>query len=773
MSYSELLSKVNTVTGGTLYEIENRLRGTKKRSSNENLFSTLQTVVDSAKSFIGIEDNYNLSPRFQEFTEALKINYSVFKINFSKYRFRDLEAEWLAHSLQINHSVTFLDLSYSELSSKAFIQIIDAIKVKSSAIRTLNLSHNSVDKSVIIYLFKALISNYSLSNISFPEFTLNDDVIELMASMIKVNVTLTQLYFSPVEPSEVSEKSIDALMEALHKNYSLVDWSTDNLKIPTETLITCKGLINRNRELMEKCHKAARDGGLDFLNFLRSHLERNFLAQRVSLLSTTYEEENTLLHWAVWGKRENIVTYLIEKHQEQGISVDSLRNKQGQSPLDIAFTLKHQKITQILLQATSWFDPDHQLFPSPVKNSQSKDEEDKAVAKKKEEWKAALKLTKDRRARYHELNKQCRTLRGKLTDSTSTKEEYSKNEQSYITALKELDEARKALMDAEKNTQNLVRELESCQGELKNVLIVKKRLENQLTEVTRQAEHLRLTRENELGIAIFSAVDDNNKEQVEKILDEGYSVNSLSNGATLLHHAVEAGSEEIIALLLERNVKLNRKNHNNETPLHRAVKLFNKSIVETLINAGADTTIPTENGTVVELMQERVSKIKREVENKTKALGQGLVMRDVEQEINAKNRVLKQATEILSLLEQANRNQDPNRGYFRAHDVIEGELAHLRARYERDLKKYPDMIPHDLQLMDEDERKIKQMLDPISLTKIDRELYQNKLKTFFSEWRKIFESHPAAKSSKSQGSAGGSSLSSPESMISRPSSQEK
>ncbi|MCM8794843.1 MAG: ankyrin repeat domain-containing protein [Candidatus Omnitrophica bacterium] len=85
---------------------------------------------------------------------------------------------------------------------------------------------------------------------------------------------------------------------------------------------------------------------------------------------------------------------------------------------------------------------------------------------------------------------------------------------------------------------------------------------------------------------------------VRDALDKGASPNLIDQfGTTILEHAVQSGSTEIVQLLVDRGADVNVQNSRGTTPLMTAVWNGNTEIVKILLEKGADPNIRNGSGT--------------------------------------------------------------------------------------------------------------------------------------------------------------------------------
>jgi hypothetical protein len=112
----------------------------------------------------------------------------------------------------------------------------------------------------------------------------------------------------------------------------------------------------------------------------------------------------------------------------------------------------------------------------------------------------------------------------------------------------------------------------------------------------RRVENLSGFNQKYISNYLFSAVEYNDIDEVEKALEAGADVTIKINGDTPLHAAVRVNSPRIIRLLLEYGADSNVKNEDGDTPLHAAVRVESPRIITLLLEYGADRNVKNDDG---------------------------------------------------------------------------------------------------------------------------------------------------------------------------------
>jgi len=91
----------------------------------------------------------------------------------------------------------------------------------------------------------------------------------------------------------------------------------------------------------------------------------------------------------------------------------------------------------------------------------------------------------------------------------------------------------------------------------------------------RRVQNLSGFNQNYISNYLFSAVENNDSNEVEKALEAGADVTITINGDTPLHAAVRVNSPRIITLLLDYGADMNAENKDGESALQLAETLCN------------------------------------------------------------------------------------------------------------------------------------------------------------------------------------------------------
>ncbi len=95
-------------------------------------------------------------------------------------------------------------------------------------------------------------------------------------------------------------------------------------------------------------------------------------------------------------------------------------------------------------------------------------------------------------------------------------------------------------------------------------------------------------------LALFKAVDENDYETIDKLLQNGANIDAFDypDGDTILHRAIIDNNEEMLLFLVKKDANINANSENKRgTPLDWAVTEENIKMVQLLIDNGADVNV--------------------------------------------------------------------------------------------------------------------------------------------------------------------------------------
>lgn len=110
---------------------------------------------------------------------------------------------------------------------------------------------------------------------------------------------------------------------------------------------------------------------------------------------------------------------------------------------------------------------------------------------------------------------------------------------------------------------------------------------------------------------------------LDALLQKGVSVNAVTNGQqyTPLHAAACTKDINAVSYLLEHGADINAKTAGGETALHLAAKICCAPVIVSLLQAGADRTVTTnDNQSVLDLLKSTYKKRKKNLEDELKEL---------------------------------------------------------------------------------------------------------------------------------------------------------
>lgn len=354
-------------------------------------------------------------------------------------------------------------------------------------------------------------------------------------------------------------------------------------------------------------------------------------------------------------------------------------------------------------------------------------------SERKQQWEKAYSKIKEKRECYRRLKEESFRLEQLLANPSASEEELNKIKEELRKIQEELVKADQALFEAKEDSKQLRSQLEGYKDKLAKLEEEKKGLLDRLTQISHFEEHL----QNEMWIPLFAAVDNEDTDLISTILNQGYDINSLASGITVLHRAIETGSEEVIKLLLKNKADPNKKSNTYETPFHRAIlktRHLDISIIQLLIKEGAKVTIPMNNATMsLHFIKETILAIEVEYRAEEKKEVGAFSLNEHNLKLKEINQNLQKHKQIETMLIEANKKQDIEKVLDKINKSIKKKVAKLEIKYRTPIN-----------LLSNDPGKLENSLNIFSIylgvMKIDRDEIIEILDSY-----KDFSSHPPVK----------------------------
>ena len=173
-------------------------------------------------------------------SEALKVNPVVAELNLEYNCLYAAGAASLSEMLKANSTLTKLNLNCTGIATAGVVSLSEALKTNTS-LTTLDLGANKIDAAGISALAKMLETNKSLTEIYIGANEIGSDSAFLLSKALKVNCTLTKLRMAW---NNIGAIGAAHLSEALEINHTLTTLDIGN------NLIGCKGAASLSKMLM-------------------------------------------------------------------------------------------------------------------------------------------------------------------------------------------------------------------------------------------------------------------------------------------------------------------------------------------------------------------------------------------------------------------------------------------------------------------------------------------------------------------------------------------
>ncbi len=106
-----------------------------------------------------------------------------------------------------------------------------------------------------------------------------------------------------------------------------------------------------------------------------------------------------------------------------------------------------------------------------------------------------------------------------------------------------------------------------------------------------------LQAERDKSRKLFSAIESNDEEEMSRLLEQGYPVNStIKSGETPLMRAAILGNPKIVELLLNNSAMINAVDHTGQTALMKSAQSGSKEMTALLLNHGSDSDMKSKEG---------------------------------------------------------------------------------------------------------------------------------------------------------------------------------
>ena len=128
-------------------------------------------------------------------------------------------------------------------------QLCENISSNNPTITTVDLSHQALTINEVAQLLDALMKNRPIHTVDLTACGLNDQAAEFIGEYIAVNTTLQNLY---LDLNPFCDGGVQAILDGLEQNKTLVDMSLNEHVIPQEWVEEIDRYLMRNEELQRE-----------------------------------------------------------------------------------------------------------------------------------------------------------------------------------------------------------------------------------------------------------------------------------------------------------------------------------------------------------------------------------------------------------------------------------------------------------------------------------------------------------------------------------------
>jgi len=363
-------------------------------------------------------------------------------------------------------------------------------------------------------------------------------------------------------------------------------------KLNENSIEEIREYFDKNREKLEE-FKGLNLLGKSFLNELIENNLNNIFDELLHEdidVNLSNNDRNSPLHYAIYYDKNTLVNKLLDK---KNININ-IKNQDNNTPLNLAIIKKNYEIVNILLDKKANID---------IENTEKKSSLYLAIENFDD---SNLDLIKKL------ISEKTINLVAKDNDTPLSLAMYSNKDGKKTNIIK-------TLIDSKAN----INYVNPIRGSMLNLAIVSENTELVDYLLERKADVNLKSGEERLTPLQMAAIMDNNEiidrlikmgadinqhdsnplvqaienyEIVEKLLGLNINVKNTSNGEDPFTEAINKGNPEIVRILLEKNVDINKKNNEGEIPIIKAIENKDVEIIKLLLENKADVNKTNKEG---------------------------------------------------------------------------------------------------------------------------------------------------------------------------------